>query len=227
MVHMYAKPRRPPRPAPAAVTPISRRLEALQEQERIPSLKDFWRELGEEEGSGVGYEAVRNYHYDRDPPVSYLVAVVRRFPAYRLEWLATGEGKPTHDEEAFRVAEAWQEAEFWSSQASWRMIQKRLPILQELDMGAEVAALRLLNQTTVLARRLRVRRKPALIGVLDLAETFLHGPARVWGEPEGPPPPILPSRASSYAITALTALTEGLELAADAILHSAPEGEET
>ena len=222
MVQMSAKPRRPPRPAPPAVTPISRRLEALQKQENIPSLKDFWRELGGEEGSGVGYEAVRNYHYDRDPPVSYLVAVTRRFPAYRLEWLATGEGKPTHEEEALKrkLESTW-------AVETWDRIQERLPILQDLDAAASLATLRLVYQTETLARRLGVDSAKAHTDVLDLAHTFLYGPASVWGKREGQAPPILPGRSSSYAIIALTALTEGLRLAADAILHGAPEGEET
>lgn len=95
---MSAKGRRPPRPAPEPKGEISKRLEKVREDRNIPSLKDFWRTLGEENGCGVGYEAVRNYHYDRDPPASYLARVVEVWPQYRLEWLVRGEEPPTHSE---------------------------------------------------------------------------------------------------------------------------------
>ena len=44
----------------------------------------------DEEGR-VSYEAARNYHFDRDPPVSYLIRVSKIFNV-SLEWLATEVG---------------------------------------------------------------------------------------------------------------------------------------
>jgi hypothetical protein len=67
-------------------------LEAVRNRSRCVTLRDFWRELTK--GSyKVSYEAVRNYHNDRDPPVEYLVNVSKAF-GVSLEWLATGHGTP-------------------------------------------------------------------------------------------------------------------------------------
>ena len=59
------------------------------------SLRAFWVRLVAESGrpadEQVSYEAVRNYHYDREPTVKYLKTVARVF-GVPLEWLATGKG---------------------------------------------------------------------------------------------------------------------------------------
>lgn len=99
--------RRPARPAPPPQTEIARRLEEVRGKAGILSLRAFWEKLkegwGKEEGL-VSYEAVRNYHYDRDPPVSYLSRVSKVFE-YRLAWLAAGDGLPTVEEEERAVVE--------------------------------------------------------------------------------------------------------------------------
>lgn len=72
----------------------------------VPSLKDFWRALGgtdpgdEENLAGCGYEAVRNYHYDREAPLSYLQRVAEVFPGINPEWLFLGEGPITRAQAA-------------------------------------------------------------------------------------------------------------------------------
>ena len=86
--------RRPARPAPPPKRDISRRLEEVRAHTGYPSLRSFWARLAEDwtdEKARVSYEAARNYHYDRDPPVSYLVRVSEVFNV-SLEYLATGLG---------------------------------------------------------------------------------------------------------------------------------------
>ena len=70
---------------------IAERLEHVRGQVKCITLRDFWRELTVESGYHVSYEAVRNYHHDREPPVEYLVQVARVF-GVDLQWLATGGG---------------------------------------------------------------------------------------------------------------------------------------
>lgn len=70
---------------------IAQRLEHVRGHSRCVTLRDFWRELTLDGDYQVSYEAVRNYHHDREPPVEYLVQVARVFDV-DLEWLATGEG---------------------------------------------------------------------------------------------------------------------------------------
>jgi hypothetical protein len=69
------------------------RLEFVRNQSHCDTLRDFWRELTTNSGYQVSYEAARNYHHDREPPVDYLVQVARTFDV-ELKWLATGEGNP-------------------------------------------------------------------------------------------------------------------------------------
>jgi len=59
----------------------------------MSTLRDFWREIIRDGEFRVSYEAVRNYHADRAPPVEYLVRVSDRFQV-NLPWLATGRGYP-------------------------------------------------------------------------------------------------------------------------------------
>jgi len=70
---------------------VSDRLESVRLRCGRPTLRDFWREITGDGEFKVSYEAVRNYHTDRSPPVDYLVRVADRFGA-NLEWLATGRG---------------------------------------------------------------------------------------------------------------------------------------
>lgn len=91
---MYAQAPSPPRAA-ASIPPhgVSRRLEEVRIRTGRRTLRDFWREVTGDGEFRVSYEAVRNYHTDRDPPVDYLVRVADRFGA-SLDWLATGRGQP-------------------------------------------------------------------------------------------------------------------------------------
>jgi hypothetical protein len=61
----------------------------------MPSLRSFWQRLREGWDDGVSYEAVRGYHYDREPPAAYLARVAQVF-GVRLEWLITGTGPQTN-----------------------------------------------------------------------------------------------------------------------------------
>ena len=70
---------------------IAERLEHVRGRVHCSTLRDFWRELTLDGGYRVSYEAIRNYHHDREPPMEYLVQVARVF-GVDLEWLATGEG---------------------------------------------------------------------------------------------------------------------------------------
>ena len=79
-----AYPNPPPKPG------ISERLERVRAHMGYQSKRAFWQRLCEGWDEAVSYEAVRNYHYDREPPPSYLARVVRVFPEVRLEWLVTG-----------------------------------------------------------------------------------------------------------------------------------------
>ncbi len=72
---------------------VSSRLELVRERVQCATLRDFWRLLTRDTPYRVSYEAVRNYHHDRDPPVDYLVRVADVF-GVDLGWLATGRGAP-------------------------------------------------------------------------------------------------------------------------------------
>jgi len=72
---------------------FARRLEYVRQAVQCKTLREFWRRLIEGGDYEVSYEAVRNYHSDRDPPVDYLIRVAGVF-GVSLEWLATGEKQP-------------------------------------------------------------------------------------------------------------------------------------
>jgi hypothetical protein len=83
----------PSQPAPQPIGAIARRLERVRTKEGFPTLRAFLSRLKEGwsgPASAVSYEAVRNYHFDREPPVTYLARVNEVFPQYTLLWLATG-----------------------------------------------------------------------------------------------------------------------------------------
>lgn len=88
------------RPAPKPVSQMARRLEAVRERFGVPSLRAFHARLvdGWEGPEVVSYEAVRNYHYDRDAPVAYLARVAAVFPGVRLAYLVSGQ-EPMMEEE--------------------------------------------------------------------------------------------------------------------------------
>lgn len=76
----------------------------------IPSLRGFWSRLKEGWDEPVSYEAVRTYHYDRDPPASYLARVVEVFPELStIEYLITGKGPRNQAEQRAREiqGEVW------------------------------------------------------------------------------------------------------------------------
>lgn len=84
---------------------VSERLEQVRGRVQSATLRDFWRELTDDKGYKISYEAVRNYHSDRDPPVDYLVRVSDVFQV-SLPWLATGRGHPwPNDPEIAKRAE--------------------------------------------------------------------------------------------------------------------------
>lgn len=88
-------------------TPEAKRLEELRAAKEIRSLKTFWEGLGgpispmgeggyalpvDEEGRyKISYEAVRNYHYDRQPPNHYFIRVAEVYSAL-VPWLMYGQG---------------------------------------------------------------------------------------------------------------------------------------
>lgn len=82
------------------LTPFAQRLEQVRRDiAHLPTLQEFHAALiarreGERDPFQVSYPSVRQYHRDRDPPVSYLTRVAKVF-GVRLEWLATGEGGMT------------------------------------------------------------------------------------------------------------------------------------
>jgi hypothetical protein len=82
-------------PAPAPQTPISERLEQVRAFRRVPTLLEFHEKLTaampQRPPYEVSYSAIRNYHYDRDPPLEYLRRVADVFEV-PLGWLVTGEG---------------------------------------------------------------------------------------------------------------------------------------
>lgn len=91
---MVAKKKRG-QPAPAPRTELSRRLEQVRAFRRVETLLDFHETLTaatpNRPGFDVSYSAIRNYHYDRDPPLAYLQRVADVFDV-SLGWLVTGAG---------------------------------------------------------------------------------------------------------------------------------------
>jgi hypothetical protein len=78
---------------------MAQRLEDVRARSGFPSLRSFWIHLADgwtKEDGWVSYEAVRNYHYDRDPPGAYVARVVEVFSDYcTAQWLLTGKGPVT------------------------------------------------------------------------------------------------------------------------------------
>lgn len=72
---------------------FARRLEYVRQAVQCQTLRDFWRRMVDGGDYEISYEAIRNYHSDRDPPVEYLIRVSHVF-GVSLEWLATGESQP-------------------------------------------------------------------------------------------------------------------------------------
>lgn len=81
----------------------SKRLEEVRNRLGYTTLRDFWRVLTADGACQVSYEAVRNYHLNREAPAQYLAQVARVFGA-RLEWLVTGEGERFRAESEIRGA---------------------------------------------------------------------------------------------------------------------------
>jgi hypothetical protein len=105
--------RRPPRPAPAPEHPLAERLEHVRTLAGVPSQKDFWRSLGGMEGAGCGYEAVRNYHKDREAPVSYLNRVLDVYTGIDPEWLMRGGNRsPMRSFDDRPIREQWKRQDF-------------------------------------------------------------------------------------------------------------------
>ena len=83
---------------------ISARLEHVRGRFGYKSRRAFWQALCDGWDDRVSYEAVRMYHWKREPPPSYLARVAEVF-GVRIEWLVTGEGRVTvAGEEAARGA---------------------------------------------------------------------------------------------------------------------------
>jgi hypothetical protein len=68
---------------------VNRRLEEVRKAAGFDSLHAFWQRLTSGDYH-VSYEALRNYHFNRQPTLEYLAQVARAF-GYRLEWLVYGE----------------------------------------------------------------------------------------------------------------------------------------
>lgn len=115
------------------------RLEFVRSKVQCTTLREFWRELTKKDYE-ISYEAVRNYHYDREPPVDYLVQVSTIFDV-NLRWLATGDGQPWPAEPG--VDQAAEEA----SGETWRQeyesgIQEHLRTYETLPPLAVAVVLR-------------------------------------------------------------------------------------
>lgn len=78
---------------------MATRLEYVRKQVQCRTLRDFWRHLRKDGEYEISYEAVRNYHNDRNPPVEYLNRVAEIF-GVSLQWLATGRDQPWPTEES-------------------------------------------------------------------------------------------------------------------------------
>ncbi len=84
---------------------MAERLEFVRKQVRCDTLRDFWRHLRKDGEYEISYEAVRNYHNDRNPPVEYLNRVAKTF-GVSLEWLATGQERPWPGDESLERTSA-------------------------------------------------------------------------------------------------------------------------
>lgn len=122
-------------PNPDAKHPISARLEKVRAHFDVESKRAFHRRLSDGWGDSVSYEAVRNYHYDREPPPSYLARVAEVFPDIRIEWLVAGKGEMTETAQARRrdPVSGWMDS-----------LRERLPSLSVMATGAQEGFLDLL-----------------------------------------------------------------------------------
>lgn len=71
-------------------------------------MKAFWGRLVEEAGLDLSYASARTYHYDRTPPLSYIIAVSQTFDV-SLEWLAVGGSDLATERELWsELGERWE-----------------------------------------------------------------------------------------------------------------------
>ncbi len=104
-----SQPKRRGGPNPPPRRPTCSRLEHVRKHFGFSSLRSFWRALTEGWehgdpvfGNPVSYEAVRNYHWNREASARYHARVAHVFSDVRLEWLITGEGEMLESEQAKR-----------------------------------------------------------------------------------------------------------------------------
>lgn len=101
--------------------------------------REFWRARGRRAPS-FSYEAVRNYHLDREPSYSYVAAVVERFEI-NPEWIFTGEGLPLMEQvREARSAEISEEGN-----ALWAGAVTAVPDLSGWPLAAKVTFLDVLG----------------------------------------------------------------------------------
>jgi hypothetical protein len=96
-------------PSPAPTDPICSRLEDVRKLAGVPTLRDFWKRLTAKKSPAgpayqVSYGSVVKYHFNREPPATYLARVSEVF-GVSLVWLVTGEGAATQDLLAARQAQ--------------------------------------------------------------------------------------------------------------------------
>lgn len=133
--------RHPARRAPAPKTETAKRLEYVRALSRLPSLRAFHAHLAknwQKTDGSVSYEAVRNYHYDREPPAQYLARVAAVF-GVPLTWLVTGEGQPTtaHDEAAAVSSGTVPLALDWQRERAGRLLHTILQFMCVPQLGGE------------------------------------------------------------------------------------------
>ena len=83
------------------LTQLGRRLEDIRLLKGFRTLKAFWEALTKDDDYEVSYEAVRNYHFNREPPVAYVRQVAKVF-GVRLQYLIDGEEPALVEEEAYQ-----------------------------------------------------------------------------------------------------------------------------
>lgn len=133
-------------PDPKAKDPVSDRLEHIRHKHGL-TRRAFWLRLGEETDEGrkvtwvgadgvreqASYSSVRYYHYDRTPPLSYLLRVSEVFNV-KLTWLASGVGPKHRTEEhiAVELAAVERERELEARERRASLTKHELDV-QELD----------------------------------------------------------------------------------------------
>lgn len=119
----------------SALPPIAicQRLEQVRETEGFDTLKAFWTAVttarDPDDAYDVSYEAVRNYHSTREPPVSYLARVADRFD-YTLRWLVTGDG-PRRRREDPLSGEGEGGGADGLSDGAWSALRDMVPLLDD------------------------------------------------------------------------------------------------